>query len=108
MERIWLSARERLKGVIKSISIGLSRRRRRALDRAGMFGDALKAKWELLSFDINEGAVKRISGRLNSMLDSLSDVFPVLHTIKEFKEHIEITVEGLRDTPEIITLDLSD
>jgi hypothetical protein len=69
-----------------------------------MFGEALAAKWELLSFDIKEGAVKRVLKRLNSMLSSLSKVFPLLHTVTEFKDHVEATVEGLRDTPEFITL----
>jgi hypothetical protein len=35
-----------------------------------MFGKALAAKWELLGFDIKEGAVKRVLKRLNSMLSS--------------------------------------
>ena len=69
-----------------------------------MFGEALAAKYELLTFDIKEGAVKRIMKRLNSMLSSLAKVFPALHAVKEFKDHIEATVEGLRQTPEFITL----
>ena len=62
-----------------------------------MFGGSLKAKWDLLSFDIQEGAVKRILKRLNSMLSSLSKVFPSLHAVKEFKDHLEATLEGLRE-----------
>jgi hypothetical protein len=53
-----------------------------------MFGDALAAKWKLLSFDIEEGAVKRVLKRLNSMLSSLSKVFPALHAVKEYKDHL--------------------
>jgi len=106
LDQIWTFAKANLEGVAKSIRIGLSRTRRRALNRVGMFGKALAAKWELLSFDIQEGAVKRILKRLNSMFSSLSKVFPVLHSVMEFKDHVEATVEGLTDTPEFITLGL--
>src|SRR5258708_29413017 len=75
LQRIWNSARANLKGVIRTVQIGLSRARRRALEQIGMFGDALAAKWKLLSFDIEEGAVKRVLKLLNSMLSSLSKVF---------------------------------
>jgi hypothetical protein len=104
LQRIWNSARANLKGVIRTIQIGLSRARRRALEQIGMFGDALAAKWELLSFDIEEGAVKRVLKRLNSMLSSLSKVFPALHAVKEYKDHLEVTVEGLQNAPEFISL----
>jgi hypothetical protein len=104
LQRIWNSARENLSGVIRTIHIGLSRARRRALQQIGMFGDALAAKWELLSFDIQEGAVKRILKRLNSMLSSLSKVFPALHAVKEYKDQLEATVEGLKEAPEFIKL----
>jgi hypothetical protein len=104
LQRIWTSARSTLKGVIESMRIGLSRARRGALNQIGMFGDALAAKYDLLSFDIQEGAVKRVMKRLNSMLSSLAKVFPALHAVKEFKDHIEATVEGLKQTPEFITL----
>lgn len=67
-----------------------------------MFGDALAAKWELLSFDIQEAAVKRILKRLNTMLSSLSKVFPSLHAVKEFKDQLEATVDGLKNPPEFI------
>ncbi len=104
LNHIWISAQSNLKGVIRTIEIGLSRARRRALEQVGMFGEALRAKWELLSFDIQEGAVKRILKRLNSMLGSLSKVFPKLHAVKEYKDHLEVTVEGLREPPEFIQL----
>jgi hypothetical protein len=101
--QIWNSARERLNGVVRSIKIGLSRTRRRALERVGMFGDSLRAKWDLLSFEMQEGPVKRVLKRLNSMLSSLSMVFPALHAIKEFKDHVEVTIEALREPIEIIS-----
>lgn len=104
LQQIWASARERLKAVVQAIQIGLSRTRRRALEQVGMFGDALAAKWTLLSFDIKEGAVKRVLKRLNSMLSSFSKVFPTLHAVKEFKDHLEVTVEALREPPEFISL----
>jgi hypothetical protein len=104
LKQIWLSARERLKAVVQAIHIGLSRTRRRALEQVGMFGDALAAKWALLSFDIKEGALKRVLKRLNSMLSSLSKVFPTLHAVKEFKDHLEVTIEALREPLEFISL----
>lgn len=103
LHRIWNVARERLRAVVQSIRIGLSKTRRRALEQVGMFGDSLAAKWELLSFDIQEGAVKRFLKRLNSMLTSLSKVFPSLHAVKEFKDHLEVTLEGLREPLEFIS-----
>ncbi len=103
LHQIWNSAQNRLRAVIQSIKIGLSKTRRRALEQVGMFGDSLRAKWELLSFDIREGAVKRVLKRLNSMLGSLSKVFPTLHAVKEFKEHLEVTLEGLREPLEFIS-----
>jgi hypothetical protein len=102
LKAMWTSAQRNLQGVIRTVQIGLSRARRRALQQIGMFGEALAAKWDLLSLDIEEGAVKRILKRLNSMLSSLSKVFPALHAVKEFKDHVEATVEGLRDVPEFI------
>ena len=106
LRRIWDSARENLKGVIQSIEIGLSRARRTALQQIGMFGDTLAAKWELLSSDIEDGvgALMRILKRLNSMLSSLSNVFRSIDAVKEFKDHLEVTLEGLQNPPDFITL----
>jgi hypothetical protein len=103
LAQIWSAARERLRAVVRSIRIGLSKTRRKALEQVGMFGDSLAAKWELLSFDVREGAVKRILKRLNSMLSSLSKVFPSLHAVKEFKDHLEVTLEALREPLEFIS-----
>ena len=104
LKQIWSIARDHLKQVIQSIRIGLSRTRREALERVGMFGQSLTAKFNLLSFDIEEGTVRRVMKRLNSMLGSLAKVFPVLDTVKEFKEHIEATMDSLQNPPEFITL----
>lgn len=104
LRRIWAVSRENLRRVIHTIQNGLSRSRRAALNQVGMFRDALAAKFELLSFDIQEGAIKRILMRLNSMLGSLAKVFPALHAVKEFKDHVEATIEGLNDSPAPISL----
>jgi len=71
-----------------------------------MFGDTLAAKWELLSSDIEDGvgALMRILKRLNSMLSSLSNVFRSIDAVKEFKDHLEVTLEGLQNPPDFITL----
>lgn len=69
-----------------------------------MFGQALAAKWNLLSLDIQEGAVKRVLKRLNRMLGGVSKVFPTLHAVKGYKDHLEVTVEGLQNAPEFISL----
>lgn len=37
------------------------------------------------------------------MLSSLSKVFPSLHAVKEFKDHLEATLEGLREPLEFIS-----
>jgi uncharacterized protein (DUF2267 family) len=108
LQRIWAGAQRNLRGVIESVRIGLNKARREGLNQIGMFGDALEAKFALVTLDIREGAVRRVLKRLNSMLDSLADIFPALHAVKEYKDHIEATVEGQRDVPEMINLgDLS-
>jgi hypothetical protein len=104
LQQIWTHARRNLNGVIDTITIGLNQARRDGLRQVGMFGEALRSKFDLLMFDFREGAVKRILKRLNSMFSSLAKVFPSLHAVKEFKDHVEATVEGLRDTPEFIDL----
>jgi len=104
LQRIWTGAQRNLRGVIESVRVGLNRARREGLNQIGMFGDALEAKLALLTLDIREGAIRRVLKRLNSMLDSLAEVFPALHAVKEYKEHVEATVEGQRDVPEMINL----
>ena len=101
---LWQSAQASSHSVQEALRIGINRRVRKALDVVAMFGEQLKAKFALLSFDIREGLVKSILTRLNSMLDSLAEVFSPLHAVKEFKEHVEATIEWLRDVPETISL----
>jgi hypothetical protein len=38
------------------------------------------------------------------MLASLAKVFPVLHAVKELKDHAEATMDGLNQPLEFITL----
>ena len=104
LRTIWRSARASLKGVIESIRVGLSRTRREALAQIGMFGEALRAKFDLLSFDIREGVISRVLKRLNSMFSSLTKVFPTLHVVKELKDHAEATMDSLKQPIDIISL----
>ncbi|MFY9559881.1 MAG: hypothetical protein WAQ52_06585 [Terriglobales bacterium] len=104
LTRIWRTARANLRGVIDSIRIGLSLIRRQALIQVGMFGDTLAAKFSLLALDIQEGAVKRVLKRLNSMFGSLAKVFPALHAVKELKDHAEATMDGMKQPLEFISL----
>lgn len=92
LQVIWTPARANLHSVSESLSIGLSRTRRRALESVGMFGDSLKAKVDLLLEDIIENSLPRVLKRLNSMLGSLAKIFHLLHSVKEFKEHYEIAI----------------
>jgi hypothetical protein len=105
LQTIWRSARASLRGVIQSISVGLSRTRREALAQVGMFGEALRANFDLLSLDIREGAIKRVLKRLNSMFSSLTKVFPALHVVKELKDHAEATMDSLKEPLDIISLE---
>lgn len=67
------------------------------LAHAAMFGEELSAKMRLLFWDVSSGAIRRILKRVNSMLDSLADIFPALHAVEEFKDHVEATMDGLRE-----------
>lgn len=101
---IWRSARDTLSRIVQGIRIGLSRARRDALLQVGMFRETLAAKFSLLSFDLEEGAIKRVLKRLNSMLSSLAKVFPALHCVKELKDHAEATLDGMKQPLEFISL----
>lgn len=102
---LWQSARGNLVRVIQNIQIGLSKTRRTAFAEVAMFGETLSAKIALLEFDIREGAVRRVLKRLNSMFSSLAKVYPMLHAVKELKDHAEATMDSLREPPEFITLE---
>jgi hypothetical protein len=71
---------------------------REALRNAGLTGPNLQMKWTLLGFDVKRGRVKRIIKRINSILGSLSSVFPVADVIKEFKDQTEASMGDLDDS----------
>jgi hypothetical protein len=104
LNMIWRTARESLSRTIQSLEIGLSLARRTALHQVGMFGESLAAKFSLLEFDLQAGAIKRALKRVNSMLGSMAKVFPSLHAVKELKDHAEATHEGMKQPLEFISL----
>jgi hypothetical protein len=65
------------------------------LERAGLTGRQLRMKWELLLDDINANAVGRIVKRIDSLLGSLSTVIRWAEIMKQYKEHVEISMEDL-------------
>lgn len=76
----------------------LTAEQRVRLNNAGLTGRNLEAKSTLLGFDFKRGRVKRLIQRINSILGSLSSVFPVADMIKEFKDQTEASLRDLRDT----------
>ena len=70
---------------------------RSALERAGLTSSSLRMKWTLLLSDVIRGRIKRIIARINSILGSLSSVFPAAETIKEFKDQTEASIGDLQD-----------
>jgi hypothetical protein len=38
------------------------------------------------------------------VLSSLAKVFPALHAVKEYKDHVEATIEGRQSVPDTISL----
>jgi hypothetical protein len=52
-------------------------------------------KWEVLLEDLTTNAVGRIVKRIDSLLGSLSTVIPGAELMKEYKEHVEISIEHL-------------
>jgi hypothetical protein len=65
------------------------------LERAGLTGGQLRMKWEVLLEDLTTNAVGRIVKRIDSLLGSLSTVIPGAELMKEYKEHVEISIEHL-------------
>jgi hypothetical protein len=68
------------------------------LNNAGLTGRNLGMKWTLLGFDFKRGRIKRVIQRINSILGSLSSVFPLADVIKEFKDQTEASMGDLEDT----------
>jgi hypothetical protein len=87
----------------------------RRLRICGLTGKSLAMKFEVgrvLFRDLNESAVETPAGFkifghklkfplkwANAILDSLAKVFPPLEAVKEFKDHVELTVEEIESEP---------
>jgi uncharacterized membrane protein YccC len=65
------------------------------LRTGGLTDSPLRMKSALLSRDVRRRDWKRVFQRIDSILGSLR--LPGAEAIKEFKEHVEITVERLRE-----------
>ena len=59
---------------------------------AGLVRDSLQFKRNMLTETIKEGVVGRLLKIINSILGSLSSVFPFLEAVKEYKEHVESAI----------------
>lgn len=65
------------------------------LERVGLIGSQLRMKWTLLDLDLNAGLLGRVLKRLNSILSSLAKAIFVVEVLKEFKDHVEISITDL-------------
>jgi hypothetical protein len=83
--------------IVQSQLRELTDRQRAGLESAGLTGRSLEVKRTLLGFDFKRGRIKRIIQRINSILGSLSGVFPVADVIKEFKDQTEASIGDLDD-----------
>lgn len=54
--------------------------------------DSLRFKRDMLTQAIKQGVVSRALKIINSILGSLSKVFPFLEAVKEYKEHVEAAI----------------
>jgi hypothetical protein len=52
-------------------------------------------KWKLLDLDLIGGFLGRVLKRLNSLLGSLAKAIFAVELLKEYKDHIEISIEDL-------------
>jgi hypothetical protein len=59
------------------------------VEGAGLVRDSLQFERNILTEAIKEGVVARTLKIINSILGSLSGVFPFLEAVKEYKEHVE-------------------
>jgi hypothetical protein len=62
------------------------------VENAGLVRDSLQFKRNMLTETIKEGVVGRLLKIINSILGSLSTVFPFLEGVKEYKEHLEAAI----------------
>lgn len=62
------------------------------VEGAGLVRDSLQFKRNMLSEAIKQGVVARLLKIINSLLGSLTTIFPFLDAVKEYKEHVEAAV----------------
>jgi hypothetical protein len=62
------------------------------VEGAGLVRDSLQFKRNMLTEAIKQGVVARTLKIINSILGSLSGVFPFLEAVKEYKEHVEAAI----------------
>ena len=62
------------------------------IEGAGLVRDSLQFKRNMLSEAIKQGVVARLLKIVNSILGSLTSVFPFLEAVKEYKEHAEAAI----------------
>jgi hypothetical protein len=62
------------------------------VEGAGLVRDSLQFKRDMLNQAIKQGVVSRTLKIINSILGSLSKVFPFLEAVKEYKEHVEAAI----------------
>ena len=65
------------------------------LERSGLIGNQLSMKKSLLDLDLKSGFLARVLKRLNSLLGSLAKAIFVVDVIKEYKDHVEISINDL-------------
>lgn len=92
---------ESVAGPVESILAQLQEPTAQQRDRlalCGLSGASLRMKVGLLFADVTRGRIKRLIARINSILGSLSSVFPGADAIKEFKDQTEASMGDLEDT----------
>lgn len=62
------------------------------VEGAGLVRDSLRFKRDMFTQAIKQGVVSRTLKMINSLLGSLSKVFPFLEAVKEYKEHVEAAI----------------
>jgi hypothetical protein len=62
------------------------------VEGAGLVRDGLQFKRSMLTAAIKQGVAARVLKIINSILGSLTGVFPFLEAVKEYKEHVEAAI----------------
>jgi len=62
------------------------------VEGVGLVRDSLQFKRNMLTEAIKQGVVARLLKIVNSILGSLTSVFPFLEAVKEYKEHMEAAI----------------